>query len=160
LVIVPVSRTSCHSSEGSSAPACGRAATSRLAWASATDAARSRGAPHAWAVTPVLRRTEPIAGDGDPSGRGISVAPEASWTTIRRPEASSNVARTVTEPSTVTVAPSAMCRAVAIGMAGAARARGRRGIHDDDVGAIPEPDPVAVQRALARCALADDAGDP
>ena len=101
------------------------------------------------------------------SGRYSSIAPVASSTIVRRPDASSSVRSTVTMPSTVTRLPS---RAARPRCARAAPVAGRRrGGEAEAPGeaagwpltptsrAVADPQAVPVERALARRALADDA---
>ncbi len=135
------------------------------------EATRTRGAPYAVPISPSTWRRVPGRGAAWPTGSSSSTAPEASWTIRRRPDASRSVAAIVTTASMRT-GPSARRRTAAIGRTAgpAGRRRGRRRSarrcpgarsgNDDQVGRVADPESVAVERALARGALAHDARQP
>ena len=67
-----------------------------------TRSARSRGAPYATPIRPTAWTRVPTGGAAVSVGRRSSMAADASWTTIRRPVASSKVAGAVTTASIAT----------------------------------------------------------
>ena len=75
--------------------------------------ARRRGAPYASPIRPSAWIRVPTDGAAAPVGSRSSTAADASWTTIRRPDASSSVAGAVTTASMAT-ARSLIRRALAI----------------------------------------------
>ena len=96
------------------------------------------------------------------------MAPVPSWITIRRPDVSSRVAGIVLTPTTETVRSlSETARAIVTLSgcpgAGARRLGGswrrRRRRDQGHVPAIAQPEPIAIERALVRGALPDDAGE-
>ena len=112
----------------------------------------------------------PTDGAAAPVGSRSSTAADASWTTIRRPDASSSVAGAVTTAS-MAIARSVIRRALAIVTVGidpalpaalgdAGRARSRRGGDEHEVRGVADPDPVAVERAGPGGPLADEPDDP
>ena len=147
-----------------------------------SDAARRRGAPYAVPDAPDDSNARPDARAVTSFARRTSTAPVASWTTMRRPVASSNAAGAVTIASMVT-SRSVMPRAVATEPVWTGLRAGRRPRvvrrwasdsgwppamamptrwrgHELHVGRVAQPHAVPVEGALARGALAGDAGQP
>ena len=89
------------------------------------------------------------------------MASVASWTMIRRPLESSSAAPAVIVPSIVTEVPSGIASAFATEVTGRRRSAcpwTATGCHDrDDVASIAEEQAIAVEHALSRGSLADDA---
>ena len=81
--------------------------------ATSSRSARRRGAPYATPIRPTAWMRVPTGGAVEPVGSSTSMAAEPSWTTIRRPVASSRVAGAVTMPAIAT-SRSATLRARAI----------------------------------------------
>ena len=137
-----------------------------------TSSRRPGGAGRRMPARSGLRRGSGLPTDGAaaPVGNRSSTAADASWTTIRRPDASSSVAGAVTTAS-MAIARSVIRRAFAIVTVGidpalpaalgdAGRARSRRGGDEQEVRGVADPDPVAVERAGSGRPLADEPDDP